>query len=123
MMTQEEFHEYAGKPALAQEHSDTSREAAAKIEPHRGKMQTLVYQAIKSAGQTMVSDRDVFHANWNGAVVGGLSDEEGIAITGLSPSTYRPRRVELVEQNRVRDSGLRRRTRSNRRAVVWEVVP
>jgi hypothetical protein len=92
-----------GKPALAQEHSPTSREAAARIEPKRGTLQTLVYLAINATGTS------------------GLTDEEGIEATGLPASTYRPRRVELVEQSRIRDSHLTRLTKSRRRAVVWVV--
>jgi len=49
----------------------------------------------------------------------GLTDEEGIDRTGLSPSTYRPRRVELWRANLAADSGRTRRVRSGKRAVVW----
>jgi hypothetical protein len=54
--------------------------------------------------------------------VGGSTDEEGMEALGMHPSTYRPRRVELMEQGWVRDSGRRRATRSGRMAIVWEVV-
>jgi hypothetical protein len=40
-------------------------------------------------------------------------------LTGIPPSTYRPRRVECVEFGLVRDSGLTRPTKSGRAAVVW----
>jgi hypothetical protein len=88
------------KPALAQEHSVTSRAAAAKIEPRRGTLQTIVYLYIKSCSS-------------------GATDEEGMEATGIVASTYRPRRVELVEAGRIVDSGRTRKTRSGREAVVW----
>ncbi len=88
------------KPALAQEHSATSRAAAGRIEPSRISLQGKVYLAIAMAPD-------------------GLTDEEGINRTGIPASTYRPRRVELVEANRVLDSGRTRLTRSRRAAVVW----
>ena len=93
------------KPALAQEASATSRPAAAKIEPTRSRLQTLVYRAIARA-----------------ASPAGLTDQEIAAVTGLDPSTARPRRIELVEQQLVRDSGRKRPTRSRRMATVWEAV-
>lgn len=49
----------------------------------------------------------------------GLTDEEGIALTNLSPSSYRPRRVELVEAGLVVDSGLTRPSLSGRQMTVW----
>jgi hypothetical protein len=49
----------------------------------------------------------------------GLSDEEGIEVTGLSPSSYRPRRGELEERGAVKASGAKRPGRSGRLATVW----
>jgi hypothetical protein len=94
------------KPALAQEHSETSKEAARRLDDGCGRRQALreaVYAAISAAPA-------------------GLTDEEGQTATGLEGSTYRPRRVELVEAGRVVDSKRTRLTRSGRRAVVWVVA-
>jgi hypothetical protein len=52
---------------------------------------------------------------------GGMTDEELQAATDMNPSTQRPRRVELVEKKLVCDSQLRRRTKSNRLAAVWQL--
>ena len=88
------------KPALAQEHSETSKDAARRIEPVRGTLREVVYSFLKDAGAD------------------GLTDEEGIAATKMPASTYRPRRVDLVEAGLVRDSGIRRATKSGRKAVA-----
>lgn len=84
----------------AQEHSETSLEAAKAIRGETANLRALVLAFL-------VAQR-------------GATDEEGIDGTGLSPSTYRPRRVELVQAGKVRDSGRERPTRSGRKAVVWE---
>lgn len=90
------------RPPPAQRHSATSVEAAEGIKPDASRLRALVLSAIVSGG--------------------GLTDEEGIERTGLSPSTYRPRRVELVQAGRVADSGGTRPTRSGRKAAVWVAV-
>ena len=54
--------------------------------------------------------------------VAGMTDEEGIRSTGLSPSSYRPRRGELVTAGQVEDSGETRRGSSGRAMTVWVVV-
>ena len=89
------------KPALAVIGSETSEEAARKIEPQRGKLQTLCYLAIKSAGAS------------------GMTAQEVETATGLPGNTVRPRIVELWEQQRIERTGERRPTRSGRMAVVW----
>ncbi len=90
------------KPALSQLHSETSNQAARQIERYRPSLKATVYNAIAAAG--------------------GLTDEAGIEATGMSPSTYRPRRVELVEAGLIRDSHRTALTRSRRKAVVWIVT-
>ncbi len=49
----------------------------------------------------------------------GATDEELIDALKASPSTIRPRRVELREKGLIVDSGKTRATRSGRKAVVW----
>ena len=49
----------------------------------------------------------------------GATDEEIQTGLDMNPSTQRPRRVELVEQGLLEDSGRTRLTRSRRSAVVW----
>lgn len=101
------------KPLLAQEHSETSKEAARSISREtRGELKMRVLSAIKKQGAVITNGEP-----WG--TVGGLTDEEGIEVTGIPASTYRPRRVELVEAGWVRDSGTTRKTKSNRRATVW----
>src|SRR5262245_4791484 len=88
----------------AQRHSATSRAAAAAIVGSLSRLRRLVLDALAAAG------------------LAGLTDEEGIDRTGLSPSTYRPRRVELWRSGLVVDSGRTRRTASGRNAVIWTAI-
>ncbi len=100
-MTQRDL--FDGSPdGPSQRHSPTSRAAAAAMASDTSRLRGLVLREILTAG--------------------GLTDEEGIDATGLSPSTYRPRRVELVERGQVRDAGRTRPTRSGRKAVIWEAT-
>lgn len=85
--------------APAQRHSHTSQAAAVAIAPDSSRLRAQVLAAIREHG--------------------GLTDNQGIYLTGLSPSTYRPRRIELVQRGLVVDSGETRLTDSGRKAVVW----
>lgn len=49
---------------------------------------------------------------------GPKTDNEGMSILGMSGSSYRPRRGELVRGGRVRDSGARKDG-----STLWELVP
>ncbi len=51
--------------------------------------------------------------------VGGLTCDEVEVISGLRHQTASARIRELVEQNRVIPTDLRRPTRSGRHAIVW----
>jgi len=85
-----------------QEHSATSFGSAMEIESDADTLRGRVLRCILGSG-------------------GGLTDEEMQQGLNLNPSTQRPRRVELVERGLVRDSGLQRKTRSGRNAVIWEI--
>lgn len=84
----------------AQRHSVTSVAAAEAIKPKLNDLHNRLLIAFTTVGQD------------------GLTDEEGIAIVGITANTYRPRRIELVQAGLVRDSGKTRQTQSGRRAVV-----
>ena len=49
----------------------------------------------------------------------GATDEEIQIGLDIGPNSERPRRVELFEDGRIRDSGRKRKTKSGRAAVVW----
>jgi hypothetical protein len=83
-----------------QRHSETSREAAETIAPSLNELQRLVLLAFQSEAA-------------------GLTDEQGIDVTALPASTYRPRRVELLRAGLIRDSGTKRKVRSGCNATVW----
>ena len=91
-------------PPPAQRHSATSQAAAAAIAPDAETLRQLVRRAIENAPD-------------------GLTDEEGIAVTGIAANTYRPRRVECVRLKWIMESGKTRKTVANRQAVVWVATP
>jgi hypothetical protein len=100
-MTQLDIFAVAARKAAPpyQVHNETSRQAAQSIAPAAGTLRARVLAAIEAAP-------------------GGLTDEEGMAVSGIGPSTYRPRRVELWEAGLVHQAGTRL-TKSGRSAVVW----
>lgn len=85
-----------------QRHSETSCDAADKIEPKAPTLREKVLHVISE--------------------LGGLTDAECQQVLHLDPSTQRPRRIELVRMGLVVDSGAKRRTRSGRLAVIWTVA-
>lgn len=85
----------------AQRHSATSRAAGEAIKPKASSLRELVFTCVASRGEL------------------GATDEEIIEQLGLSPSTARPRRVELWQAGRLLDSERTRKTRSGREATVW----
>jgi predicted ArsR family transcriptional regulator len=87
--------------APAQRHSPTSCAAAEAIVPHLNKLQARVLDYLRGCGER------------------GATDEELVEALRLSPSTARPRRIELVAAKLVQDSGRTRKTRAGRPAVVW----
>lgn len=84
----------------AQRHSATSLEAAAAIAPRTPSLRERVYMAIADSAD-------------------GLTDEEIQRVTGIGPSTQRPRRVELLDAGMIRDSGRTRLTAGRRKATIW----
>jgi DNA-binding IclR family transcriptional regulator len=70
---------------------------------------------------TAVTDREAV-LNLLTRKMGGMTDEEIQRALKLNPSTERPRRIELVQAGKVRDSGRTRKTASGRAATVWAAV-
>lgn len=85
-----------------QEHSETSREAAERIEPVAGTERARVLGCLRA------------HTR--------LTDEQMQMSLRMNPSTQRPRRVELVNAGLARDSGEKGVTSSGRRATLWEAI-
>lgn len=48
-----------------------------------------------------------------------LCDEELVEVTGLQPSSLRPRRIELVEAGEVVAAPVVKLTKSGRKAIAW----
>ncbi len=84
-----------------QSHSETSREAAEKIEPRRNTLRRKVLDYMK--------------------MVRLATDEQMQDALEMNPSTQRPRRGELVDSGHLGDSGKTALTKSGRRAVLWEI--
>lgn len=90
--------------------------------------QSLPYQkhsqTSKAAAKDMRADAKTLReiVLWWLTCNGPATDDEMQGCIPMNPSTQRPRRVELVRMGKVRDSGKKRKTRSGRSAVVWEVV-
>lgn len=78
---------------------DTSRAAAKAITPHLPHLEQIVLTALRQHGPQTAQEL-----------------EDRLRMDG---STVRPRLVTLRARGMVRDSGLRRRTRSLRAAKVW----
>ena len=83
-------------------HSGTSKAAAKEIEPHMTDLQRQLLTWLRNNGPA--------------------TDREMQGWIPMDPNTQRPRRVELVRLGLVRDTGEKRKTRSGRSAVVWEVI-
>jgi DNA-binding MarR family transcriptional regulator len=77
---------------------DTSRKASKSMEPHLGRLQSLVLAAISACPRTA---------------------RELEADLDMRTQTVTARIRELVLLGKVEDSGLRRMTDSGRRAKVW----
>lgn len=80
-----------------QRHSDTSREAASSMRNRAQSIRERVYLMLKARPMT---------------------DEELSMALGIKGDTIRPRRIELVNLERVYEVG-KRRTASGRNASVW----
>lgn len=84
--------------------SDTSRAAAESL-TNTATLRNKVLKVIQSRGTV------------------GITDQELQEVLQLPPNVETPRRWELVNAGLVRDSGMRRKTRSRRNAAVWVSVP
>ena len=84
-----------------QAHSETSYDAAVEIQKSAQNLKTKVYEHIVKCGHR------------------GATDEEIQQDLRMNPSTQRPRRVDLVKEDLVVNSGASRLTSSNRKASVW----
>lgn len=82
-------------------YQETSREAHEAIKPEKPTLKQRVLTYIVSQGDY------------------GAIDEEVQRALGMIGSTQRPRRGELQAEGLIVDSGRRRKTLTNRAAIVW----
>lgn len=85
--------------------SDTSKEAAESMAAIHGHDEAIVFAALERAGSR------------------GRTDDELEVELGLSHQSASARRRGLVLKNRAHCSGLKRLTRSRRKAFVWLAGP
>lgn len=84
---------------------DTSYQAAEEIEATEAPLlRDLVYAEIKSTGEI------------------GLTADEVAARLNKSVLSIRPRVTELGKQNRIVDTGSRRKNASDKSAIVWRCL-
>lgn len=84
---------------VRRDHPDTSHNAAERIMPRSGTQRHAVLSLIAASD--------------------GLTDAEIQDGLRISESSERPRRIELVEQGWIEDSGVRRIYRGHEEAIVW----
>jgi hypothetical protein len=95
----ESFSNRVGK--VRHDHPDTSYEAARLVAPKSGTARQRVLAVIAKSD-----------------AIGGITDEGIQQALSMNPSTERPRRVELVEEGWVADSGERVRARDGRATMI-----
>ena len=90
--------------------TDTSRAAAASLAPHVGRLEAVVLEAIREAGEH------------------GATDDEVEIATGLAHQSVSPRRISLQRLGLVVQAidsegvNVTRPTRSGRKATVWIAI-
>jgi len=81
--------------------TSTSLEALEKNKSHIGNLHYQILAALKH---------------------GAMTDEELQAACDMNPNTERPRRIELVQIGKVRNSGRFGKTNSGCKAILWELA-
>ena len=80
--------------------TDTSKQAAKEIAPKAENLRNIVFRMIKA---------------------NPMSADEVAATLNIDITTIRPRVSELRNMGKIEDSGVRSRTRSGKRCIVWRV--
>src|SRR5271166_2164566 len=83
----------------------TSNAAAASVKPITGRQRRMMLGYFQRHGVDYTDEELMIY----------LHDV-------ISPNAIRPRRGELVEAGMIRDSGMTRKTRSGRLAIVWVIT-
>lgn len=93
--------------------SDTSREAAETGRTNAAKWRARVAAMFAAQDTTKPGHSDSY----------GYTADELAAWFGVPANTIAPRITALQQDGEIIDTGLRRRTRSGKRAVVWASAP
>ena len=99
-------------------------EEAAGANPY-GKPPSQPVDTSEDAADSMIPVADtlrgkVYHYLWTRGREGATDNEIELTL-GIRRQTVTPRRRELVLKGLIVDSGIRRKTESNRSAIVWVV--
>jgi hypothetical protein len=99
------------RPLIGRYHAhgpETERVAAARVRPRSGSQRAKVLDALRRAGETGVTDYELWHN----------------CRIGARPHVPATRREELIADGwPIRDSGRRRRTDTGSPAIVWIFEP
>lgn len=96
------------------------RAAGGQIPPHQSHSDTSIAAAVAAANTFGPMTAELL-VNFTHELR-GLTDEEGQEKYEIEGNSYRPMRVMLFRLGLVTDSGIRRRNRSGREAVVWAIT-
>jgi hypothetical protein len=87
-----------------------------ELPPHQRHSKTSTLSALKAAPR--FNERSLLILK-HLCLHGGMTDQQGQEVFGISGDSYRPMRVRLTQLGMVEDSGDTGTTPSGRKAVIW----
>lgn len=100
-------------PDSAQQKYDSMQR---ELPPHQRHSKTSSLSAIQAAPK--FNERSLLILK-HLCLHGGMTDQQGQEVFGISGDSYRPMRVRLTQLGMVEDSGDTGTTPSGRKAVIW----
>lgn len=95
--------------------------SAFKLPPHQKHSRTSKAAAIANEYRFPIRTAELLMVFQS--IGDGMTDEEGQKRLKIEGNSYRPMRVSLTSLGLVQDTGLTRRVKSGRTAIVWEISP
>ena len=103
----------SAEPGSAQQKYDSMQQ---ELPPHQRHSKTSSLSAIQAAPR--FNERSLLILK-HLCLHGGMTDQQGQEVFGISGDSYRPMRVRLTQLGMVEDSGDTGTTPSGRKAVIW----